>query len=58
MKCPYIVHRKTNIDSHMKENEEGIQTGAHTEEKNMAIMMDCAEEKCMVWKDGECHYKC
>lgn len=58
MKCPYILHRNTVIDSYMKENDDGVQTGAHTEEKNYAVMMDCIKERCAVWINGECHYKC
>lgn len=56
MKCPYAVTRHMTQQTVFEYDETGAQTMQQTIEHNVAEFIDCVQEECGAWKDGQCRY--
>lgn len=57
MKCPYVIHRQTVIQTNTEYNQEGQQDNWIEVQNNTAEFAECQKENCGAWRDGRCHYK-
>lgn len=57
MICPYAVNRKQITQTQMQYDDEGKQTHWMEIQTNTAFFVECKQEGCGAWKDGQCCYK-
>lgn len=56
MKCPYLGSSTSYEQSTFEHDENGIQTSRSNIFIETIKLMDCLNEECAEWKEGECKY--
>lgn len=56
MFCPYTVNRHLAQQTTYEYDESGVTTFAQVIEHNTAEFVNCLQEQCGAWRNGECCY--